>query len=77
MARVEVPRRTDEGGTVHYPLANDTRSLVWMANQNTVTPHVWASRVPNLEQPDLCIFDLDPPGVDPKALMAAALALFW
>lgn len=75
LERVEVPRRTDEGGTVHYPLANDPRALAWMANQNTVTPHVWASRVPNLEQPDLCIFDLDPPGDDPKTLRAAALAV--
>lgn len=75
LQRVEVPRRTDEGGTVHYLLANDSRSLIWMANQNTVTPHVWTSRVPKLEQPDLCIFDLDPPGDDPSALRAAALAV--
>ena len=75
LERVEVPRRTDEGGTVHYPLANDTRSLVWMANQNTVTPHVWPSRVPKLEQPDLCLFDLDPPGDDAQSLRAGALAV--
>src|SRR6185436_2995668 len=75
LERVEVPRRTDEGGTVHYPLANDERSLVWLANQNSVTPHVWASRVPRLEQPDLCLFDLDPPGDDAKTLRAAALAV--
>ena len=42
----------------------DTRSLLWMANQNSVTPHVWTSRTPNLYQPDLCVFDLDPPGDD-------------
>jgi len=60
---------------VHYALANDTRSLVWMANQNSVTPHVWCARVPTLERPDLCIFDLDPAGDDPKPLRAAALAV--
>ena len=31
LKRVEVPKK---GGTVHYPLANDRRSLQWLANQN-------------------------------------------
>ncbi|HSE23628.1 MAG TPA: non-homologous end-joining DNA ligase [Pyrinomonadaceae bacterium] len=57
LKRVEVPKH---GGTVHHPLVTDTRSLVWMANQNSITPHVWTSRVPQLYQPDLCVFDLDP-----------------
>src|SRR3954471_25036399 len=58
LERVPVERRDEKDpGTVHYALANDTRALVWMANQNSVTPHVWCSRVPNLLQPDLCVFD--------------------
>ncbi|HZJ45758.1 MAG TPA: non-homologous end-joining DNA ligase [Pyrinomonadaceae bacterium] len=57
LKRVEVPKH---GGTVHHPLVTDTRSLVWLANQNSITPHVWSSRVPHLFQPDLCVFDLDP-----------------
>jgi bifunctional non-homologous end joining protein LigD len=76
LERVEVPKRNGkESGAVHYPLANDERSLVWLANQNSITPHVWISRVPDLYRPDLCLFDLDPPGDDPKALRAAALAV--
>jgi bifunctional non-homologous end joining protein LigD len=76
LERVPVERRDEKDpGTVHYALANDTRALVWMANQNSVTPHVWCSRVPNLLQPDLCVFDLDPPGDDPTPLRAAALAV--
>jgi bifunctional non-homologous end joining protein LigD len=43
LARVEVPKK---GGTVHHPLVFDARSLVWLANQNCITPHVWISRVP-------------------------------
>lgn len=71
--RVEVPKK---GGTVHHPLACDRRSLVWLANQNSITPHVWTSRVPNLYQPDICVFDLDPPSDDrPDVLRAAALAV--
>jgi bifunctional non-homologous end joining protein LigD len=57
LKRVEVPKH---GGTVHHPIANDTRSLVWLANQNSITIHVWPSRTPNLYNPDICVFDLDP-----------------
>jgi bifunctional non-homologous end joining protein LigD len=72
LERVEVPKK---GGTVHHPLANDTRSLVWMANQNSITPHVWTSRAGNLYQPDICVFDLDPSEDDAAALRAAVLAV--
>jgi bifunctional non-homologous end joining protein LigD len=76
LERVAVEKRSaKEGGTVHYPLANDARSLVWLANQNSITPHVWCARVPDLHRPDLCVFDLDPPGDDPVVLRAAALAV--
>jgi bifunctional non-homologous end joining protein LigD len=44
-----------------------------MANQNSITPHVWVSRLPNLEQPDLFVIDLDPSGDDQAALRQAAL----
>ena len=61
LERVEVPKH---GGTVHHPIANDTRSLLWLANQNSITIHVWPSRTPNLYNPDICIFDLDPSQAD-------------
>jgi len=72
LKRVEVPKK---GGTVHHPLAGDMRSLLWLANQNSITPHVWTSRLPDLRRPDLCVFDLDPSDEDLDALRAAALAL--
>ena len=43
LERVEAPKR---GGVVHYPLIDDERSSEWLANQNCITPHVWASRAP-------------------------------
>ena len=64
-----------KGGTVHYPLVVDTRSLLWMANQNSITPHVWTSRAPHLDNPDLCVFDLDPMKDEPEVLRDAALAV--
>jgi bifunctional non-homologous end joining protein LigD len=70
LKRVEVPHKA---GSVHYPLADDARSLVWLANQNTIAIHVWASRVPRLQRPDVCVFDLDPSKDDPKGLRSAAL----
>jgi bifunctional non-homologous end joining protein LigD len=70
LQRVEVPKK---GGSVHHPLANDAKSLLWIANQNCVTPHVWTSRAPKLYQPDVCVFDLDPSVDDPNAVAQAAV----
>ena len=72
LQRVEVPK---QGGVVLHPLVGDVRSLLWMANQNCVTPHVWASRVPNVTFPDICVFDLDPSEDDPGVLRGAALGV--
>jgi bifunctional non-homologous end joining protein LigD len=73
LERVEVPKK---GGTVRHALVNDLRSLLWVVNQNTITPHVWTSRVPRLYQPDICVFDLDPAAdEDPETLRGAALQL--
>jgi bifunctional non-homologous end joining protein LigD len=72
LERVEVPKKE---GTVHYPLVYDTRSLLWLVNQNCITPHVWPSRAPALHNPDLCVFDLDPMKEEPEMLRGAALRL--
>jgi len=72
LERIEVPKK---GGTVHHPLVCDMRSLVWLVNQNSITPHVWTSRTPSLYQPDICVFDLDPMEDRPDVLRGAALAL--
>ena len=72
LQRVEVPKK---GGTVHHPIVTDARSLRWLANQNCVTMHVWPSRAPRLERPDVCVFDLDPAGDNDQTLTKAALAL--
>jgi bifunctional non-homologous end joining protein LigD len=70
LKRIEVPKK---GGSVHYPLVNDRRSLLWLANQNTITVHVWTSRAPRLERPDLCVLDLDPSQDEPDVLRQATL----
>ena len=73
LERVEVPKKN---GTVRHPIVRDTRSLLWLANQNCITPHVWPSRAPSLFRPDICVFDLDPSKDDePDVLRAAALSI--
>jgi bifunctional non-homologous end joining protein LigD len=80
LERVDAPKKD---GVVHYLVVRDELSLLWMVNQNTITPHVWTSRAPDLLHPDICVFDLDPAeaGADgaersaPAALRATALAL--
>jgi bifunctional non-homologous end joining protein LigD len=72
LERVEVPKK---GGTVHHPVVRDVRSLLWLANQNSITPHVWTSRAPNVGYPDICVFDLDPSVDEPDVLREAALGL--
>lgn len=72
LERVETAKKD---GVVHYPVVRDVRSLLWLANQNCITPHVWPSRLPDLDRPDLCVVDLDPPGDDAKGVHGAALAV--
>jgi bifunctional non-homologous end joining protein LigD len=72
LQRVEVPK---SGGTVHHPIVTDERSLLWLANQNTITLHVWSTRAQDLYHPDICVFDLDPSRDDLAALRTATLRL--
>jgi bifunctional non-homologous end joining protein LigD len=72
LKRVKVPKK---GGSLHHAVVTDLRSLLWVTNQNTVTHHVWTSRVSKLSFPDVCIFDLDPSREDEASLRAAAIGL--
>ena len=72
LERIEAPKKD---GVVHYAVVTDTRSLMWIANQNTITLHVWSSRAPDLYHPDICVFDLDPSVDDPEMLRTATIAL--
>lgn len=72
LERVEVPKKD---GVVHHPLVTDVESLLWLANQNSITPHVWTSRAPDVSHPDICVFDLDPSIDDAPMLRKAALSL--
>ncbi len=69
--RLEVPKQ--DGGTTTYPVVLQAGDIPWLANQGTVTFHVWTSRLPHLGRPDRILFDLDPPeGGDPRQVAEAA-----
>jgi bifunctional non-homologous end joining protein LigD len=64
-----------QDGTVRHVICQDAASLVYLANQACITPHVWLSRIDKPNQPDQMIFDLDPSGDDFRAVCRAALTL--
>lgn len=51
---------------------NDIATLVYLAGQATITPHIWLSRKNNIQKPDKMIFDLDPPQGDFEAAKQGA-----
>ncbi len=56
---VTVPRR--EGGSFHAPVIDSKATLIYLADQAVLTPHLYLSRTDRLEYPDKMIYDLDPP----------------
>lgn len=64
-----------KGGTVTHPVCDDTATLVYLADQATVTFHRWLSRVDRPDHPDRLVFDLDPARDDFEPVRAAALLL--
>lgn len=70
--RVEVKK---EDGSVTHAVVCDADTLVYLADQATITPHVWLSRADRLERPDRMVFDLDPSRNDFGAVRRAAREL--
>jgi bifunctional non-homologous end joining protein LigD len=56
-------------------LVNDLPSLIYMANRSCIETHAWFSRLPELDSPDVAIFDLDPSGSTGFADAVAAALL--
>jgi bifunctional non-homologous end joining protein LigD len=64
-----------ENGENVQVVCNHPATLVYLANQGVITPHVWLSRIDSLHQPDKLVFDLDPPDDDFESVRFAAHAL--
>ena len=69
-----VPVRLVQGGTQHLVVADSAATLAYLANQGTITFHIWSSTIASLHKPDTMVFDLDPSDDDfPKIIAAAHL----
>ncbi len=62
-----------EEGTTNYVLCNKKATLVYLANQACITPHIWLSRKDKPEKPDRLVIDLDPEVNDFSKIKTAAL----
>ena len=49
-----------KGGAITHVVIDNVATLVYLANYNMITAHVWLSRFQAPERPDQLIFDLDP-----------------
>jgi len=67
--------KKEGGGTVNHVICNNAATLVYIANQGCITPHIWLSKTGKLHYPDTLIFDLDPPGNDFGEVIFAAKQL--
>lgn len=67
--------RKETGGYTQYVVNTDPATLVYLANQGCLTPHLWLSTVENPNKPDKIIFDLDPSGRSFKKVVRAAQLL--
>lgn len=64
-----------EDGLVNYVVCNDAATLVYLAQQACITPHIWLSRIDKLHYPDRMIFDLDPDKQPFTVVQETALAM--
>ena len=67
--------RKQAGGSVTHAVIENGATLLFLADQACITPHVWLSRAASLERPDQMIFDLDPPAGKFALARKAAIAV--
>lgn len=60
---------------VRYPLCDDRRTLVWLANQRAVEYHPTLGLADNIYRPTHLVLDLDPPTADDFGAVVAAAFL--
>ncbi|CAN5396098.1 non-homologous end-joining DNA ligase [soil metagenome] len=46
--------------TIELPLIDDSAGLIWFANTGVIEFHLWSSHLPELDEPDRVVLDLDP-----------------
>jgi bifunctional non-homologous end joining protein LigD len=61
----EVPVSFPSGHSTVFAVIDNAAALAWVANLACVELHTWHSRVPEIEQPDYLLIDLDPSDGNP------------
>jgi bifunctional non-homologous end joining protein LigD len=74
-AFVKTAEMQKAGGSLLQVVADNAATLVWLAGQGCITPHVWLSRADRPTRPDQLIFDLDPATGGFESARRAALLL--
>jgi bifunctional non-homologous end joining protein LigD len=68
---------TEKGEDVHYVIANNRASLLYLTGLGCIDHNPWSSRRDDLAHPDYFFFDLDPAdGTEFSAVIALARALY-
>jgi bifunctional non-homologous end joining protein LigD len=61
------------GEPIHFVVANDRASLLYLANLGCIDQNPWMSRIHSLEHPDFILIDLDPQECGYDKIVEAAL----
>jgi bifunctional non-homologous end joining protein LigD len=66
-----------KGGQIHYAIANDRASLLYLTGLGCIDHNPWSSRYSDMEHPDYFFFDLDPSeGTEFSVVVKVAKALY-
>lgn len=61
-----------EQSSIKMVVCNNKDTLLYLANQACITPHIWQSKIDDLKRPTRMVFDLDPSGKDFARVIEAA-----
>src|SRR5215831_20828269 len=56
----EVPVSFPSGHSTVFAIVDNAAALAWVANLGCIELHTWHSRMPEIEEPDYLLIDLDP-----------------
>jgi len=71
--RFSVPKR--DGSSTTYPVVHDPGDLAYLANQGTLTFHMWTAPAEQPQYPDWFVIDLDPEAGDLEGARFATQAV--
>lgn len=64
--------KTEDGSNTQV-ICNSKKSLIYLANQGTLSFHIWLAKKDKLDNPDKIVFDLDPTEKDFEKIKEAAV----